>query len=73
MRMLRLFVILWTIAHQASLSMELSRQEYWSGLQFPSSQDLPDPGMEPPSSALQVVSSPTEPPRKIDNQQGHII
>ena len=37
----------WTIAHQASLSVEFSRQEYWSGLPFPSSGDLPDPGINP--------------------------
>ena len=41
------FVTPWTIAHQASLSMGSSRQEYWSGLPFPSSGDLSDPGFEP--------------------------
>ena len=41
---IRLFVTPWTIFHQAPLSMELSRQEYWSGLQFLSPGDLPDPG-----------------------------
>ena len=40
----RLFVTLWAVAHQAPPSMEFSRQEYWSGLPFPSSGDLPDPG-----------------------------
>ena len=39
--------IAWTVVHQAPLSMEFSRQEYWSGLPFPSSGDLPDPGIEP--------------------------
>ena len=39
----------WTIARQAPLFMELSRQEYWSGLPFPTSGDLPDPGLEPTS------------------------
>ena len=39
----------WTIAHQAPLSMEFSRQEYWSGLPFPIPGDLPDPGIEPTS------------------------
>ena len=39
----------WTVAHQAPLSMELSRQEYWSGLPFPIPGDLPDPGIEPTS------------------------
>ena len=37
----------WTVAHQAPLSMGFSRQEYWSGLPFPSPGHLPDPGMEP--------------------------
>ena len=48
------FVTLWTIAHQASLSMEFSSQEYWSGLPFPIPGDLPDPGIEPAS-----LASPT--------------
>ena len=39
----------WTVAHQAPLSMGFSRQEYWSGLPFPSPGDLPDPGIEPMS------------------------
>ena len=42
----------WTVAHEAPLSMWFSRQEYWSGLPFPSPEDLPDPGMEPASPAL---------------------
>ena len=45
----QLFVTSWTVARQAPLSMEFSRQEYWSGLPFPSSVALPDPGMEPVS------------------------
>ena len=44
-----LFVTLWTIAHQAPLSMGFSRQEYQSGLSFPCPVDLPDPGIEPTS------------------------
>ena len=44
-----LFVILWTVAHQAPLSMSFSRQEYWSGLPCPPPGDLPHPGMEPMS------------------------
>ena len=44
----------WTVACQASLSMEFSRQEHWSGLPFPSSRGLPDPGIEPRSPALQA-------------------
>ena len=58
----RLFVIPWTVAHQAPLSMEFSWQEYWSGLPFPSSGDLPDPGFEPGSPVLQANSLPPEPP-----------
>ena len=46
----------WTISHQVPLSMEFSRQEYWSGLAFPSPGDLSDPGIEPRSPALQVDS-----------------
>ena len=42
----RFFVTPWTVAHQAPLSMEFSRQEYWSGLPFPSPGELPDPGIE---------------------------
>ena len=45
----QLFATLWTVAHQAPLSMGLSRQEYWSGMPFPSPKDLSDPGMEPAS------------------------
>ena len=52
----RLFVTLWTVAHQTALSVRLSRQEYWSGYPFPSPGDLPDPGIEPRSSSLQVDS-----------------
>ena len=58
-----LSVTLWTAVCQASLSMGFSRQEYWSGLPFPSPGDLSDPRFEPtspPSPALQVDSLPTE-------------
>ena len=48
----QLFVTPWTVAYQAPLSMGFSRQEYWSGLSFPSPGGLPDPGIEPTSSAL---------------------
>ena len=48
----QLFVTPWTVARQAPLSMGFSRQEYWSGLPFPSPGDLPDPGIKPGSSAL---------------------
>ena len=50
----------WTIDLQAPLSMEFSRQEYWSGLPLPSPEDLPDPGVEPGSPTLQADSLPTE-------------
>ena len=50
----------WTVVHQAPLSIRFSRQEYWSGLPFPSPGDLPDPGIEPESPALQADSLPTE-------------
>ena len=52
----RFFAIPWTIAGQASLSMRFPRQEYWSGYPFSSPGDLPDPGIEPGSPALQEVS-----------------
>ena len=58
----------WTIALQAPLSMKFSRQEYRSGLPFPSPGDLPDPGFEHGSSALQADSLPSEPPGKSDYQ-----
>ena len=48
-----------TVARQAPLSMEFSRQEYWSGLPFPSPKDLPNPGLEPRSPALQADSLPS--------------
>ena len=48
--------ILWTIAHQAPLSMGFSRQEFWSGLLCPLPGDLPDPGIEPASSAAPALT-----------------
>ena len=56
----RLFATLWTVARQAPLSMDFSRQEYWSWLPFPSPGDLPDPGIEPRSPALQADALPSE-------------
>ena len=53
-----------TDSHQAPLSMEFFRQEYWSGLPFPSSGDLSGPRIEPRSPALQADSSPPELPGK---------
>ena len=60
----RLFATPWTVAHQAPLSMGFSRQGYWSGVPFPSPGDLPDPGIEPGSPALQADALPSEPPGK---------
>ena len=54
----------WTAACQAPLSMGFSRQEYWSGLLFPSPGDLPNPGIEPRSPALRAHALPPEPPGK---------
>ena len=51
----RLFATPSTVAHQAPQSLEFSRQEYWSGLLFPSAGDLPDPGIEPGSPTLQQM------------------
>ena len=62
-----LFVTPWTVGHQAPLSMGFSRQEYWSGLPFPSPGDLPDPRIECTylmSPSLTVDSSPRAPPAK---------
>ena len=56
----RLFATPWTVACQAPLPMEFSKQGYWSGLPFPSPGDLSKPGMEPGSTALQADSLPTE-------------
>ena len=60
----QLFVTLWTVAYQAPLSTESSRQEYWSGLPCPPPGDLLNPGIEPRSLALQVDSIQSEPPGK---------
>ena len=61
----RLFVTPWTVAYQASPSMQFSRQEYWSGLPFPSPGDLPSPGIEPGSPTLEADALTSEPPGKI--------
>ena len=57
----RLFATPWTVAYQASPSMGFSRQEYWSGLPFPSPRDLPDPGIKPGSPALEADALTSEP------------
>ena len=59
----RLFATPWTVAYQASPSMGFSRQEYWSGLPFPSPGNLPDPGIEPSSPALEADTLISEPPK----------
>ena len=64
----RLFATPWTIAYQAPPSMGFSRQECWSGLPFPSPGDLPNPGIEPRSPALQedtLLSEPTGKPPNV--------
>ena len=60
----QLFAAPWTVAYQAPPSMGFSRQEYWSGLPFPSPGDLPNPGIEPDSPALQADALTSEPPGK---------
>ena len=63
----------WTVAYQASPSMGFSRQEYWSGLPFPSPGDLPNPGIEPGSRALEADTLTSEPPGKPKSRkEGHI-
>ena len=57
-----LCAMLWTVAHQAPLSTRFSRQEYWSGLPFPSPEDLPNPEMEPTSSVPKAGYLPLVPP-----------
>ena len=56
----QLFATPWTVAHKAPLFARFSRQEYWSGLLFPSPEDLPDPGINPGSPALKADSLPYE-------------
>ena len=60
----RLFATPWTVAHQAPPSMGFSRQEYWSGLPFPSPGDLPNPGIKSRSPILQADTLTSEPPGK---------
>ena len=67
--LLQLFVTPWTVAHQAPLSMEFSRQEYWSRVSFPSPGVLPDPGIEPMSSVSPALAGrffATGPPGKLE-------
>ena len=60
----QLLAPLQTVAYQGPPSMGFSRQEYWSGLPFPSPGDLPDPGIKPSSPTLQADSLLSEPPGK---------
>ena len=60
----RLFEIPLTVAYQAPPSMGFSRQEYWSGVPFPSPGDIPDPGIEPGSPEFQADALISEPPGK---------
>ena len=67
LRRVRLFGTLWTVALQVPVSMGFHRQEYWSGLPFPTPEDLPDPGIKPVSPASPALAgrlSTTEPPEK---------
>ena len=59
----RLFATPWTVAYQAPPSMGFSRQEYWSGLPFPSPEDLPNPGTEPRSPTFEADDLTSEPQR----------
>ena len=63
----QLFGTQWTVAYQAPPSMGFSRQEYWSGLPFPSPGDLPNPGIKPGSPALQADTLTSELPGKPNN------
>ena len=58
----------WTVVHQVPLSKGFSRQQYWTGLPFPSPGNLPDPGIKPRSLALQAGASPSKPPGKPTNR-----
>ena len=64
------FATPWPMGHQVPLSMGFSRQEYWSGLLFPSPGDLPNPGIEPGSPTLQADALPSESPGKLLQWEG---
>ena len=66
-----LFATPWTVPCQAPQSMGFSRQEYWSGLPWPSPGDLPNPGIKPSSPALQAGSLPSKPPGKHREMHRH--
>jgi len=67
----RLFATPWTVAYQAPLSMEFSRQEYWSVLPLPSPGNLPNPEIEPGYPTLQADALPYDPPGKPKSPKGH--
>ena len=69
----RLFATPWTVAHQVPPSMGFSSKEYWSGLPFPSPGDLPDPGIEPGSPALQADALPSESPGKPEEGSSSVL
>ena len=68
-----LFVTARTVAHQALLSMDYSRQEYWSGHPLPSPGDLPSPGTEPRSLASQADSLFSEPPELVQHSKSTML
>ena len=72
LRRARLFVTPGTAAHQAPVCMRFSRQGYWSELPFPSPEDLPSPGIEPGSLALQADALPSEAPGKPNTRRDGI-
>ena len=67
-----LFATPWTVAYRAPSSTGFSRQEYWSGLPFPSPEDLPNPGIKPGSPALQTDVLLSEPPGKPMKLLSHV-
>ena len=67
------FAALWTVAHLVTLSMEFSRQQYWSGLPFRSSRELLNSEIKPRSPTLQADSLPSEPPGKSIPKSGVLI
>ena len=67
----QLFATPWTVAYKAPPSLGFSRQEYWSGLPFPSPGDLPNPGIEPGSPTLRADTLPSEPPGKLNPKEQH--
>ena len=72
----RFFATLWTGARQAPLSMEFSRQQYWSVLPFPPARDLPNPGIEPESlvsPALAAGFFTTSAPNDTRHRRGHRV